>query len=326
MLGNGTVAFSDPDDFQADLRKWGLEIVLTVGGDFKARLTRVKLRQLRLLLGREEQPRIAYVSLAPERAFVTFSVQSDRPLIWGGVELQPGDVVFHGQGEQLHQRTCGACHWASISLTPEHLAAYGKALTGKDLAPPLAGQVLRHSGAALTRLRQLHAAACHLVEKKPQLITHPEVARALEHDLTYALVTCLIAGFHHRNMAPSRRRADIMRQFELALEAHPDRLPHLPELRRAVGVPERTLRICCAEFLGIGPTRYLRLRRLGMVRAALRHANPATTSVSEIAIRHGFLQLGRFTAAYRTEFREAPSTTLGQTPKDACDVERAASP
>jgi AraC-like DNA-binding protein len=310
MAGNGTFYFSDSDDFRACLRKLGMEVALTVGGDFKARLTVVELRQLRLLLGWEEQPRIAYISLAPERVFVTFAAQCGRPMIWGGLALRPGDVVAHGQGEQLHQRTRSACHWACISLTAENVAACGKALTQQDLVLPSAGQVLHHSRAALARLRELHAGACRLVERKPELITHPEVARALEHDLVYALVTCLIAGLHHQGVAPSRRRADIMRQFELVLAAHSASLPHVPELCEAVGVPERTLRACCAEFLGMAPTRYLRLQRLGMVRAALRHADAATISVSEIAIRHGFRQLGRFAAAYRVVFGEAPSTTL----------------
>jgi AraC-like DNA-binding protein len=233
------------------------------------------------------------------------------------VELQTEDVVFHGQGEQLHQRTCGVCHWASISLTPDHLAVSRRVLTGNDLVPPLAGQVMRPSRTALARLRRLHAGACRLVEKKSELITHPEVVRALEHDLVYALVSCLERGIHCRDKASILRRADIMRQFETVLAAHSDQLPRLPELCGAVGVPERSLRSCCEEFLGMGPLRYWRLRRLGMVRSALRHATPSTTSVSEIAIRHGFRQLGRFAAVYRAVFDEPPSATLWRAPRTA---------
>jgi AraC-like DNA-binding protein len=321
MPKNESFDFGDPDEFRAILRESGIELLLTVCGDFKARLTLVHLSQLRLLLGREERPRIAYVSFAPELVFVTFAAEAARPLIWGGVELQTDDVVFHSQGEQVHQRTCGACHWASISLTAAHLALCGRALTGNDLVAPLTGQVLRPSGAALARLRQLHAGACRLVEKRSELIAHPEVRRALEHDLVYALVACLEGGIHHHpDKASLRRRANIMRQFETVLAAHSAEPSHLPELCSALGVPERTLRACCMEFLGMGPLRYLRLRRLGMVRSALRHATPSTTSVSEIAILHGFRQLGRFAAVYRAVFGEPPSATLWRAPRNSASA------
>jgi AraC-like DNA-binding protein len=325
MPKSGTFAFSDPDDFRANLREAGIELFLTVCGDFKARLTHAELPHLHLLYIREERPRVAYVSLVPERIFVTFAARSGPPLLWGGVELRPGDIVFHSQGEHMHQRTSGACHWATISQTPEHLAACAVALTGRELVPPSAGQVLRLSPSAVASLRQLHAEARRLVEKKPELIAHPEVARALEQDLIYALVTCLSIGAHCQRGAPGRRRADIMREFEEVLAAHPEHPPQLPELCSAIGVPERTLRVCCAEFLGMSPIRYLRLRRLARVRAALSHADPATATVSDIARRHGFLQLGRFATQYRAAFGEVPSDTLQRAPRDTPDTTRAES-
>ena len=89
----------------------------------------------------------------------------------------------------------------------------------------------------------------------------------------------------------------------------------MPELCRLIGVGERTLRSCCAEFLGIGPGRYILLRRLREVRRSLREADPDTASVSELARRYGFTQLGRFAEAYRSAFGETPSTTLRRAQK-----------
>jgi len=68
--------------------------------------------------------------------------------------------------------------------------------------------------------------------------------------------------------------------------------------------------VCCTEFLGMSPTRYLLLRRLNIARSALRRADPATASVAEIARIHQFLELGRFAVTYRTVFGETPSSTL----------------
>ena len=86
----------------------------------------------------------------------------------------------------------------------------------------------------------------------------------------------------------------------------------LSELCTASGVPERTLRLCCAEVLGVSPIRYFLLRRLNMTRSALRRADPETASVAEIARDHQFTELGRFAVVYRAIFGETPSSTCAR--------------
>src|SRR5262249_39300888 len=125
--------------------------------------------------------------------------------------------------------------------------------------------------------------------------------------------TCLTANDAHPSLATKRHHAEIMLRFEDALAAHVDRQPGVTALCAAIGVPERTLQACCVEFLGMSPSRYLRLRRLNMVRAALRRADPATASVAEIAQHYQFSDLGRFAAVYRAIFGEMPSATLRHT-------------
>jgi AraC family ethanolamine operon transcriptional activator len=60
----------------------------------------------------------------------------------------------------------------------------------------------------------------------------------------------------------------------------------------------------------MGPARYLTLKRLAAVRAALRQADPVATTVTDTAIQHGFWELGRFAKEYRQTFGESPSETL----------------
>jgi AraC-like DNA-binding protein len=66
----------------------------------------------------------------------------------------------------------------------------------------------------------------------------------------------------------------------------------------------------CQEHLGMGPKRYLMLRHLHLARQALREAAPDANTVTDIATRFGFWQLGRFSIKYRALFGEAPSATL----------------
>jgi AraC-like DNA-binding protein len=180
----------------------------------------------------------------------------------------------------------------------------------QNFVPPSVGRVLRPPTCMAAHLRRLHAEACQLAEKKPDIIAHREVARALEHDLLHALVNCLTADEVHDRPVARRHHANIMIRFERALATHVRHPLSLPKLCSTIGVSERTLRLCCAEFLGISPSRYVLLRRLNMVCAALRHASPATTTVAEHARRYGFTELGRFAGSYRAVFGETPSTTL----------------
>ena len=60
----------------------------------------------------------------------------------------------------------------------------------------------------------------------------------------------------------------------------------------------------------MSPKRYLWLRRMNLVRRALRRANAEQTTVTEIASDYGFWELGRFSVGYRSLFGELPSTAL----------------
>jgi AraC-like DNA-binding protein len=310
MTASGTATFTNPDDYRAGIGGASVRLVLTRRGDFKARLTWLKLRHLQVLRGRENLPRITYVTLPPGRAFVWFPVGPDARPIWNGMELKCGDILFHSRGERGHHRTKGASQWALMSLPPRQLAAYGKVLTGRKLIAPAVGRVLRPAPRAAAQLRGLLAKACRVAETHPDIIAHPEAARALEQELIRALVDCLAGDEVYGNLATIRHHAEITVRFEDALAASDGRQPSAPELSAMIGVPERTLRQCCAEVIGLSPSRYIRLRRLHMVRAALRRADPTTASVAEIAQRYQFSELGRFAVTYRTTFGETPSATL----------------
>ena len=313
MPGSGTGTFIDSDDYRASLGHLRIDLLATSQGAFHARLTWVMLHHLRLLHSEEDLPRIAYVSLDPALIFVAFATRPDPPMLWGGAELQTGDLIFHRRGERFHQRTTGPCGWSLMGMVPEHLERYGGALSGTALAAPAETRILLPAARDVARLRRVHAQACRLAETRPKVLAHPEVARAIEQGLIHALITCLAARTRDDGAA-RRHHTRIMVRFEEVLRDHPNGPLQMRELRSLVGVSERTLRSCCAEFLGISPARYMLLRRLKAVRIALRDADPATASVAEIAGGYGFTELGRFAVAYRTAFGESPSTTLRRSP------------
>src|SRR5262249_23105272 len=147
---------------------------------------------------------------------------------------------------------------------------------------------------------------------KSKLIERPEIARALEQELLHAIIHCLAASEAHDHPRATYHHAAIMVRFEERLSKLIDQKLNMPRLCAEIGVPERTLRMCCAEFLGVSPTRYVLLQRLNRARSALRRADPSTATVAEVARNHQFLELGRFAVTYRATFGESPSATLHQ--------------
>ena len=148
----------------------------------------------------------------------------------------------------------------------------------------------------------------------PELFELPEVVRALEQQLIHALVRCLTDGNVSTMKDGTLRHRVIVARFEEFLEANPNTPLYLTEVCAAVGAAERTLRAACEEHLGMGPIRYLTLRRMHLVHRALLRAAPSEATVTQIATDHGFWELGRFAVAYREMFGEPPSATLQRPP------------
>jgi AraC-like DNA-binding protein len=75
-------------------------------------------------------------------------------------------------------------------------------------------------------------------------------------------------------------------------------------------VSVRSLQEGFRRHLGTSPMSYLREVRLGRARRALLDSDPSSATVTAVAHRWGFNNLGRFTAAYHARYLESPVETL----------------
>jgi hypothetical protein len=76
MPGGGTRTFLDPDQYEASLRQAQIETLIVPRGKLGARLTWAELHHLQVLRCEEDAPRVAFLQLAPQLAFVTFPAES----------------------------------------------------------------------------------------------------------------------------------------------------------------------------------------------------------------------------------------------------------
>jgi AraC family ethanolamine operon transcriptional activator len=84
----------------------------------------------------------------------------------------------------------------------------------------------------------------------------------------------------------------------------------IEDICQALGISRRTLYRAFHDLLDVSPKAYLRLKSLSAARARLLDAANRPTTVTQVALDHGFWELGRFSGAYRAMFGEAPSETL----------------
>jgi AraC family transcriptional regulator, ethanolamine operon transcriptional activator len=112
-----------------------------------------------------------------------------------------------------------------------------------------------------------------------------------------------------------RAAADRRRTFERAVDclcARFDRPIYTGDLRAALGVSAFALEEAFRAVVGTSPQRFLKLRRLVMVRSVLLDRERGRPPVKSVALLHGFWHLGRFARDYRETFGETPSDTVAR--------------
>jgi AraC-like DNA-binding protein len=312
MSWSRVLSFTDPFAYQSAFRSVDVELFPTARGKFCAELTQVSMNKLWMHGAHEDLPRVYIGAVKPHRTTIGFLTRADQPAMQHcSMAVLPGHIIINDT-DLMYRRTEANCDWGSMSLPKDDFDASCQAVTGREYAGSRLKHLVRPAPELMSRLLKVHDMVSRLAKITPDILSFPEVARALEQELILLMIRCLTEGEPSGMTTGGRRHDMIIVRFEEFLEAHPDQPLYLTEICAAIGVAERTLRVACEEHLGMGPIRFLSLRRMHLVHRALRQADPSATTVTRVATDHGFWELGRFSVAYRGLFGESPSESLRQ--------------
>lgn len=200
----------------------------------------------------------------------------------------------------------------SLMISREQLRLEVQNLLGRELSRPLefSGVVDLTTPGAQTMLQALR-----MIDEASRddggLLAHPLATQRLEQLLIHSL---LFAQPHNHSAAlagssPAAGVRPVSHAVEL-LRHDPAHPWSVAELAAEVSVSVRSLQEAFRRSLDTTPMAYLRHLRLEKVHEELVTAEPGTVNVTEAAARWGFAHLGRFAAAYRSEYAERPSDTL----------------
>lgn len=270
--------------------------------------------------------RVGGVGVLRSRYRSPVTVTCTPPIPWVTISFVPrGAVSFAGAGrgvvgdrrravvldyaERVDMRWVAGTEQFMVAIDRERLERGLRALVEDVPDAPLAfepGLEVDGGGRAVVgAVASLRALLAHAPGQVPAVLTG---------EVEHAVVTALLLGTRHnhrerifRRSPPAPRRV-LRRVLDLVESAH-DRTLTVADLASCAGTSERALHTAFRRELGTTPMAYLRGRRLEAAREDLLAAEPGE-GVAAVAMRHGFSHLGRFAAAYRARFGEAPSATL----------------
>lgn len=317
MSWSRVLAFDDPFPYRMAFPNAEMEVFPTAKGTFRAEVTQIALNQLWMMRFQENLPRIQTAVTKRGCAGFGFLTKANQPELYScGRLLSPGEIQVYDY-ELAHYKSGGDFSSGVIALPIGEFSAASVAIAGREFPDAPTRQFVRPSPALMERFLRQHEMVSQIAKTMPDLFAAAEAARALEQQLLHTLVECLNEGADLPTTAGIRRHELIVARFEDFLEANQKSPLYLAEVCAAIGATERTLRAACEEHLGMGPTRYLNLRRMHLVRRALTQAAHSTATVTQIVTDHGFWELGRFSVHYRAMFGEKPSETLRRPPDDS---------
>jgi AraC-like DNA-binding protein len=309
MPWSRTLTFTDPLPCQQSIQNADVKILPTAKGGFRAEITQIGMNRLWLQRFDWSQPQIVTGAARPDRKGFVLIEPTSADLKVCSMTVTPSDIFVIGS-DTLHMWSAVGSRYGAMSLPLEEYHVLCKAIIGREFLKQPRNAVVRPESALMSRLLKLHRIVGQLALDTPDILELQEVRRALEEQLIHVLIRCLAEGASTETNAGGRHHESVVAKFEEFLEANCDRPLYIAEICAGIGVPERTLRASCEENLGMGPIRYLTLRRMHLARQALLRADPSRSTVTRIVTDHGFWELGRFSVAYRLLFGESPSDSL----------------
>ncbi|SDT55855.1 AraC family transcriptional regulator [Pseudomonas prosekii] len=170
----------------------------------------------------------------------------------------------------------------------------------------LVSNAQRHLGPLLWLARRLF----HIDAHAPQAL-HTDAAEQAARTEVMGVVFRLLLPVDPVHAAPRHNRdhKDILRRALELLDTLDIQSVYTEDICQATCASERTVRNVFNEYLGMSPHRYLMIRRLHAIRAAIRHAGPEDT-ITHICARFGVWDFGRFASLYRQYFGTLPAQSL----------------
>lgn len=300
-----TFRFSDADEFRSAIRGLNFEFtpfVRRISAETSAEQTILSLPGCDVNLTRAF-PRVVDAQLVENCTAIGFTMDAlDVPIRFNGSQgARPAVVIGSGGAaytiiEEVQRQI------ASVVFRPE--------VRARGWPPTLSNfKIFEISAASLHRLRsvvrEVLAAASEPVESPGLSLDGTAMKESLLAAVDDAFESVVSSRW---TLRPNDGRSFKTFQDVRALLSDDLSQPiYSDEIARKLGLSVRTMNDVVRRYRGMSLHRYLRLRRLWLVR---RRLLAGADSVKAVALAFGFWHLSDFSRSYRDQFGETPSQTL----------------
>jgi AraC family ethanolamine operon transcriptional activator len=290
-------------------------------------ITTIRMGDVVLVYG-ECSPLALVAAPGPATVVVQFPLDHVETLTLNGRLVPAFGFCLYGPGAHLVRSNTQANTYALLLMPPEVADLHLGGSDGQPAVLPAQFEMRTAAPEDWERMARLVRSAGVIAREHAEILSSEQPRQALRSSLL-GLAHDLLLG-SQKLVQPSRgRTSHAWRQIVLGadayLESHLDRPIYTEELCKALGVAPAKLIEAFQGTLGTSPHRYLKLRRLNLVRAVLMRRDQDPPLVKSVALSHGFWHLGQFSHDYREHFGETPSQTLARVgskpPADASETE-----
>jgi AraC-like DNA-binding protein len=306
-----SIASTDPDELTERLRQLapGVRIAASSTAGFRTRVRGYRIADTTILTYASDSGRAQfedgrnYITLTmPLSASILASIGHHKRFV------APGEIHLIASNASGEIETQPGTHVLGLAIDAALVDAHRRAVDGRWDQPLAPLQTIvrpttpsgRRVAAYLDRIiADLNSGAAGFGV--------PEIAYGAMDELVRLLIDAACVPGSTRLRMP---RESVARRAEEILAASIRRSVSLSDLARDLETSVRTLSRTFHERRGMGPVAFHRRRRLEAVRRDLFYGNSEEVDVTHVAMRYGFIHLGRFSQDYKRAFGEPPSHTL----------------
>jgi AraC-like DNA-binding protein len=292
--------FNNLDQFIEKIQHWDLDFRLLGVGGFSGRVKQLVSQDILISYAQFRRGLDQSGATPPgHRTFVILG-KSCNGFWWRGQQINRDDLLVFPLNAELRCASGVDFEVLTISLRISYLEQLVEDLSLPEFSDR-AREVIRLDSCVANDLRYLTGEIMGS--------THRPFALAATRALAERLVMC--TAQHRPAMNTSLRQRDLAvdRVVEY-VRSTPAPTSELARLCRIARVSERTLQYAFKERYGIPPNVFVKRWNLNTAKRLLSVADPAETTVCNIASRLGFLHLSQFATDYKRLFAEPPSMTL----------------